>query len=181
MASSPIRLCTPGFEVRNRKTLGSLRLGRTWPIISILASRGPTHQDLGSLGGDFEPKPLKPPSHAFVPCTQVGAPRWHPASPVHRSRLAVHRRTYTTVAEPPLRVPNSHGRPTPSIASSPSEGFCPSPSGSSSPTSGPLEGLLSIGGLELVDNYSSHQESNEAGPLALTLVPDPEQNQMPHP
>ncbi|WVZ70628.1 hypothetical protein U9M48_019276 [Paspalum notatum var. saurae] len=27
--------------------------------------------------------------------------------------------------------------------------------------------LQSIGGLELVDNHSSHQESNEAGPLAL--------------
>ncbi|WVZ58662.1 hypothetical protein U9M48_008905 [Paspalum notatum var. saurae] len=67
---------------------------------------------------------------------------------------------YTTVIDPPLRVPSSHGRPTPSIASGPLEGFCLSPSS-------PSEGLQSIGGLELVDNHSSHQESNEAGPLAL--------------
>ncbi|WVZ76027.1 hypothetical protein U9M48_024032 [Paspalum notatum var. saurae] len=72
-----------------------------------------------------------------------------PASPVHRSRLAVYRRAYTTVAEPPLHVPSFHGRPTPSIASSPLEGFCLSPSS-------PSEGLQSIGGLELVDNHSSH-------------------------
>ena len=32
--------------------------------------------------------------------------------------------------------------------------------------------LQSIGGLELVDNHSSHQESNEAGPLALNLPLD---------
>ncbi|WVZ96942.1 hypothetical protein U9M48_042521 [Paspalum notatum var. saurae] len=31
--------------------------------------------------------------------------------------------------------------------------------------------LQSIGGLELVDNHSSHQESNEAGPLAFILQP----------
>src|SRR6185503_14578192 len=28
---------------------------------------------LGSSGGGFEQKPSKPPSHAFVPCTRVGA------------------------------------------------------------------------------------------------------------
>jgi hypothetical protein len=120
------------------------------------------------LGGGFEPKPPKPPSHVFAPCTQVGAPRWHPASPVHRSCLTVHRRTYTAITQPPLRVPSSHGRPTPRLASGPLEGFCLSPSkSSSSSTSSPSEGLQSIGGLKLVDNHSSHQESNEAGPLAL--------------
>ncbi|WVZ80269.1 hypothetical protein U9M48_027760 [Paspalum notatum var. saurae] len=87
-----------------------------------------------------------------------------PASPVHRSRLAIHRRAYTTVAEPPLRVPSSHGRPTPSIAFGPLEGFCLSPSRSSSSTSSSSEGLQSIGGLDL--------ESNEAGPLAINLPLD---------
>ena len=144
-ASSPICLCTPGFEVRNRETLENLRLGRTWPIFSILASRGPTHQALGSLGGGFEPKPPKPPSNIFVPCTRVGASQWHPASPVHRSCLAVHRRAYTAVAKPPLRVPSSHGRPTLRLASGPLEDFCLSPlRSSSSSTSSPSEGLSSL-------------------------------------
>ena len=120
---------------------------------------------LGSLGDSFEPKPSKPPSHAFAPCTRVGAPRWHTASLVHQSCLAVHRRAYTTVAKPPLRVPSSHGRPTPSsCASGPLEGFCLSPLRSFS-----FFYLQSIRGLELVDNHSSHQESNEAVPLALML------------
>jgi len=106
-----------------------------------------THSpSLGNLGGSFETKPPKPPSHAFTPSTQVGAPQWHPASPVHRSRLTVHPRTYTAVAEPPLRVLNYHGRLMPNVASSPSEGFCLGPSRSSSSTSSPLEGfsLLTI-------------------------------------
>ena len=90
------------------------------------------------------------------------------ASPRTSHRQAVHRRAYTTVAEPPLRVPSSHGRPTPSIVSGPLEGFCLSPSRSSSSTSSPSKGLQSIGGLELVDNHSSHQESNKAGPLAFS-------------
>ncbi|WVZ93697.1 hypothetical protein U9M48_039658 [Paspalum notatum var. saurae] len=119
-----------------------------------------------NLGGGFEPKPLKPPSHAFAPCTRVGAPRWHPASPVHRSHLTVH--SYPTVAELPLRVPSCHGRPRPSIVFDPLKDFCLSPSRSSSSTSSPSEGLQSIGSLELVDNHSSHQESNETGTLALT-------------
>ncbi|WVZ76259.1 hypothetical protein U9M48_024247 [Paspalum notatum var. saurae] len=84
----------------------------------------------------------------------------------------VHRRAYTTIAEPPLRVPSFDGRPTPSIASGQLEGFCLSPSRSSSSISSPSEGLQSIGGLELVDNHSSYQESNEADPLALNLPLD---------
>ncbi|WVZ52544.1 hypothetical protein U9M48_003592 [Paspalum notatum var. saurae] len=60
----------------------------------------------------------------------------------------------------------------PSIASGPLEDICLSPSRSSSSTSSPSEGLQSIGGLELIDNHSSHQESNETGPLALNLPLD---------
>ncbi|WVZ97308.1 hypothetical protein U9M48_042856 [Paspalum notatum var. saurae] len=60
----------------------------------------------------------------------------------------------------------------PSIAFGPLEGFCLSRSMSSSSTASPSEGLQSIGGLELVDNHSSHQESNEAGSLALNLPLD---------
>ncbi|WVZ97214.1 hypothetical protein U9M48_042764 [Paspalum notatum var. saurae] len=60
----------------------------------------------------------------------------------------------------------------PSIASDPLEGFCLSPSRSSSSTSNLSEGLQSIGGLDLVDNHSSHQESNEASPLTLNLLLD---------
>ena len=161
---------SPGFEVRNWKTLFCGLPGQGLGLIFYLGESEPNPPSHVNLGGGFKPKPPKPPSHAFAPCTRVGAPRWHPASPVHRSCLAVHRRAYTTVADPPLRVPSFHGRPTPSIACGPLEGFCLSPSRSSSSTSSPSEGLQSIGGLELVDNHSSHQENNEAGPLALKRV-----------
>ena len=116
---------SPSFEVRNRETLfcGLPRPG--FGPIFYLGESEPNPPSHLNLGGGFEPKPPKPPSHAFAPCTRVGAPRWHPASPVHRSRLTVHRRAYTTVAEPPLHVPSSHGRPTPSIASGPLESFLP--------------------------------------------------------
>ena len=146
VASSPE--ASPGFEVRNRKTLFCGLPGPGLGPIFYLGESEPNPPSHLNLGGGFEPKPPKPPSHAFTPCTRVGAPQWHPASPVHRSRLAVHRRAYTTVAEPPLRVPSFHGRPTPSIASGPLEDFCLSPSrSSSSSTSSPSEGLQSIGGL----------------------------------
>ncbi|WVZ98098.1 hypothetical protein U9M48_043577, partial [Paspalum notatum var. saurae] len=158
---------SPGFEVRNRKTLFCGLPGPGLGPIFYLGESEPNPPSHLNLGGGFEPKPPKPPSHVFAPCTRVGAPRWHPVSPVHRSRLAVHQRAYTAVAEPPLRVPSSHGRPTPSIASGPLEGFCLSPSRSSSSTSSPSEGFQSIGGFEFVDNHSSHQESNETSPLAL--------------
>jgi ribosomal protein S27AE len=118
-----------------------------------------------AIDDGFEENHQTLPSHASAPCIRIGAPRSRPASPVHR-------RSYTAVAIPPLRLPNPHGRPTPSFASSPSEGFFLIPSRSSSSTSSPSEGLQSIGGLELVDNHSSHQESNEAGPLALNLPLD---------
>ena len=116
---------------------------------NLLSWRALIHSpSLGSLGGGFEPKPPKPPSHAFAPCTRIGAPRSRPASQVHRGCLAVHLRAYAAVTEPLLRVPNSHGRSTLRLASGPLEDFCLSPSmSSSSSTSSPSEGLQSIEGL----------------------------------
>ena len=159
-----IRCSAQDFGVRNRETLGSLCLGRVWPIFSILASCGPTHQGSVALGGGFEPKPSKP----------------------LLARLrAMHSGWSTTVTHSflsPSRLPHGPSEVLHSCRSSAPP--CTKPPWPADVeililASCPSEGLLPVGGLlprpvevfSSIDNHSS-SESNEAGPLALNLPLD---------
>jgi hypothetical protein len=171
VASSPIRRFTPGFEVRNRETLGSLQRAYDWALISILARCGPSRQGFDAWVAVLSRSRQSP---SNTPSRHALGLEHHGCAQLLQSIGAASRSIgglTLAVAEPPLRVPNSHGRPTPSLP--PVHRRSSSPSSSS-----PSEGLQSIGGLlpESIRVFmpltiTHHPRSNEAGPLAPQSPP----------
>ena len=138
-----IRRSTPGFEVRNRETLGFPSWAWNGPLHSISTRLGPLAEAWVTWVAD-----LSEPANALARLRAMHS-GWSttvaPGIPSPSGLPPVHRRSYTCrrrAAPPCTKLP----WPTDAeLASGPLEVFCPCPSGSS--TSSPSEGLQSIGGL----------------------------------